>query len=155
MKQPFILPGAVVVGDVQIAEQSSIWYHAVVRGDCSKITIGKKTNIQDGAILHSDRNNPLTIGSEVTIGHGAIIHGCTISDRVLIGMGAIVMNGAVIGRNCMIGAGALVTQGTIVPEGTLWIGSPARQARTLSPEEIKHIPQSALEYLKLALLHCG
>ena len=114
MKQPiiaktaYLVPGVAVVGDVSIGEYSSIWYHAVIRGDLSQIKIGDRSNIQDGCILHSDAGMPLTIGNQVTVGHGAILHSCTIGDNSLIGMGAIVLNGAKIGKNCIVGADALV-----------------------------------------------
>ena len=129
MKQPiiaktaYLVPGVAVVGNVSIGEYSSIWYHAVSRGDLSQIKIGDRSNIQDGCILHSDAGMPLTIGNQVTVGHGAILHSCTIGDNSLIGMGAIVLNGAKIGKNCIVGAGALVTQNTIVPDNSLIFGT--------------------------------
>ena len=106
----YLAEGAIVKGDVTIGEDSGIWYHATVRGDTEKITIGSRTNIQDNAVLHVGAGHALTIGDDVTIGHSAIVHGCTVGNNTLIGMGAIILNGAVIGNNCIIGAGALVTQ---------------------------------------------
>ncbi|MBC5786675.1 MULTISPECIES: gamma carbonic anhydrase family protein [Clostridiaceae] len=153
MKQPiiaktaYLVPGVAVVGDVSIGEYSSIWYHAVIRGDLSQIKIGDRSNIQDGCILHSDAGMPLTIGNQVTVGHGAILHSCTIGDNSLIGMGAIVLNGAKIGKNCIVGAGALVTQNTIVPDNSLIFGNPAKVKRSLTPEEIQHNTANAEEYV--------
>ena len=153
MKQPiiaktaYLVPGVAVVGNVSIGEYSSIWYHAVIRGDLSQIKIGDRSNIQDGCILHSDAGMPLTIGNQVTVGHGAILHSCTIGDNSLIGMGAIVLNGAKIGKNCIVGAGALVTQNTIVPDNSLIFGNPAKVKRSLTPEEIQHNTANAEEYV--------
>ncbi|PWN00014.1 MAG: gamma carbonic anhydrase family protein [Massilioclostridium sp.] len=153
MKQPiiaktaYLVPGVAVVGDVSIGEYSSIWYHAVIRGDLSQIKIGDRSNIQDGCILHSDAGMPLTIGNQVTVGHGAILHSCTIGDNSLIGMGAIVLNGAKIGKNCIVGADALVTQNTIVPDNSLIFGNPAKVKRSLTPEEIQHNTANAEEYV--------
>ena len=153
MKQPiiaktaYLVPGVAVVGNVSIGEYSSIWYHAVIRGDLSQIKIGDRSNIQDGRILHSDAGMPLTIGNQVTVGHGAILHSCTIGDNSLIGMGAIVLNGAKIGKNCIVGAGALVTQNTIVPDNSLIFGNPAKVKRSLTPEEIQHNTANAEEYV--------
>lgn len=143
-----VFPQAVVQGDVTVGADSSVWYHAVVRGDVQSIVIGEGTNIQDGAILHVDRNFPLRIGDRVTVGHGAILHGCTVGNHVLVGMGAIVMNGAVVGDGSIVGAGALVTQGTVVPENSLVMGSPARVRREVSPEEVKHNIQNAENYIR-------
>ena len=153
MKQPiiaktaYLVPGVAVVGNVSIGEYSSIWYHAVIRGDLSQIKIGDRSNIQDGCILHSDAGMPLTIGNQVTVGHGAILHSCTIGDNSLIGMGAIVLNGAKIGKNCIVGAGALVTQNTIVPDNSLIFGNTAKVKRSLTPEEIQHNTANAEEYV--------
>lgn len=143
-----IFPGAVVQGDVTVGPDSSIWYNAVVRGDVQSIVIGEGTNIQDGAILHVDRECPLHIGDKVTVGHGAILHGCTVGNHVLIGMGAIVMNKAAIGDGSIVGAGALVTQGTVIPDGSLVMGSPARVCREVRPEEMKSIIQNAENYIR-------
>ncbi len=150
----FIAKSADVMGDVIIGENSSVWYQAVIRGtvenEGAPVQIGKRTNIQDGCVLHLDPGHPLSVGDDVTVGHKAILHGCTIGDNCLIGMGAIVMNGAVIGKNSMVGAGALVTQGTAVPEGSLVIGSPAKIKRTLRPAEIEGITKSAEHYVSEA-----
>lgn len=142
-----IARGAVVLGEVTIGRDSSIWYNAVVRGDVQSIVIGEGTNIQDNATLHVDHASPLVIGDYVTVGHGAILHGCTIEDGVLIGMGAIVLNGAVIGRGSIVAAGALVTQNTVVPEGTLVMGNPARPRREVTEEERQANLQNAENYI--------
>ncbi len=141
-----IAPGAVVYGNVVIGEKSSIWYHAVVRGDSGKISIGKYSNIQDNCTVHLDKGHEVKIGDYVTVGHGAIVHGCSIGNHCLIGMGAIVMNGAVIEDNCIIGAGALVTQNKVIPEGSMVLGNPGRIIRQLSEEEKKGITENALHY---------
>ncbi len=151
----YIAPSADVTGDVKLAEDSSIWYQAVLRADHDRISVGKGTNIQDGCVLHVDEGYPIQIGEYVTAGHGAILHGCTIGDNSLIGMGAIVLNGAVIGKNCIIGAGALVTQGTVIPDGMMALGTPAKVRRALSEEEISQNRKSALEYIACAKEHFG
>ena len=135
----FIAPGAQVVGDVSVGSDSGIWYNAVVRGDSKEIKIGKRTNVQDMAVLHVDKEYQLTVGDNVTIGHSAIVHGCSVGNNVLIGMGAIIMNGAQIGNDCIIGAGSLVTFGTVIPDGTLAYGRPAKAVRKLTPQEIRDI----------------
>lgn len=146
----YLASGAQVVGDIEIGENSSIWYNAVLRGDSNPITIGKNTNVQDNAVLHVNRNRGLTIGDDVTIGHGAIVHGCTVGSNVLIGMGAIVLDGAVIGDNCIIGAGALVTQNKIIPEGSMVYGNPAKIVRQLTQEEVMSVKESAKHYCEAA-----
>lgn len=146
--QAVIARGAVVLGDVTVKKDASIWYNAVVRGDSSKIEIGEGTNIQDLCVLHVDENDPLTIGRNVTVGHGAILHACTIEDGALIGMGAIILNGAVIGKNSMVAAGALVTSNTVIPEGALYMGNPAKFRRMLSEEEISANRKQAEDYVK-------
>jgi carbonic anhydrase/acetyltransferase-like protein (isoleucine patch superfamily) len=146
----FIAPGAQVIGDVTIGENSGIWYNAVVRGDSQAITIGKNTNVQDLAVLHVDKTFTLSVGDNVTIGHSAIVHGCTVGNNVLIGMGAIVMNGAKIGNNCIIGAGALVTENTIIPDGMLAFGRPAKIIRELSDAEKQGIIDNAMLYVEHA-----
>ena len=120
----FTAPDAVILGDVQIEEECSIWFHAVVRAEAESIRIGRGSNVQDNAVIHVDAGHPVRIGTGVTIGHGAIIHGCSIGDNTLIGMGAIILNGASIGKNCIIGAGAVV-RGKI-PDGSVVIGNPAQ-----------------------------
>ena len=142
--------GSHILGDVTIGKESSVWFNAVLRGDSNAMVIGECTNIQDNAVLHQDADYPLTIGSYVTIGHGAIVHGCTIGNNVLIGMGAIILDGAVIGDNCIIGAGALVTQGKNIPSGSMLYGNPAKVVRELTEEEKNSVAESAMHYAKLA-----
>ena len=146
----YIAEGARIVGNVTIGSESSVWYNAVIRGDEDRIVIGERTNIQDNAVLHCDKGHPLMIGNDVTIGHGAIVHGCAVGSRVIIGMGAIVMNDARIGDDCIIGAGALITQGTEIPDGWMAYGSPAKPVRPLKLME-KMTPKKAAEtYVKAA-----
>ena len=134
----FVAETAVVVGDVIIEEDASVWFGAVLRGDNEPITIGARSNVQDGSVLHTDPGFPLVIGQDCTIGHAAIVHGCTIGAGSLIGMGATVLNGAKIGKCCLVGAGALVTEGKEFPDFSMILGSPARVVKTLGPEwEIK------------------
>ena len=149
----FIAPGAVVVGDVTLGDESNIWYQSTVRGDDAAITIGSHTNIQDNAVLHVDEGIPLVIGEGCSVGHGAILHGCQIGDNTLIGMGAIVLNGAKIGNNCVIGAGALVTQNREVPDGSLVLGSPGRVTRSLTEEEIQANRKNAQVYVQNSKAH--
>lgn len=146
----YIAPGAMVLGNVTIQANSSIWFHTTVRADRGNITIGENTNIQDNCVIHMDEGFPVVIGNGVTIGHGAIVHGCKIGDNTLIGMGAIILNGAVIGKNCIVGAGALITQNTIIPDGSLVIGNPGKISRNLSESEIEHNKLNALHYVKEA-----
>ena len=147
-EQAVVADGAVVLGDVTIQKDVSIWYNAVSRGDVNSISIGEGTNIQDLAVLHVDADASLAIGKNVTIGHGAILHGCTIKDQALIGMGAIVLNGAVIGKGSMIAAGALVPQNTVVPDGALYMGNPAKFRRMLTEEELTANLKNAANYIK-------
>jgi carbonic anhydrase/acetyltransferase-like protein (isoleucine patch superfamily) len=144
------------VGEVEIGEQSSVWFQVVIRGDVNSIRIGARTNIQDHSMLHVTRPNQkggassgakLVIGDDVTVGHRVTLHGCTVGSRVLLGMGAIVMDGAEIGDDCIIGAGALVTQGTKIPAGSLAMGVPAKVVRPLKPEEIAFLKKSAANYV--------
>jgi len=143
----FIAPGAVIMGDVTVAADCSVFFGAVIRAEHDRITIGRGTNIQDNCVLHVDTGLPMTIGRDVTVGHTAILHGCTVGDNTLIGMGAIVLNGAVIGKNCIIGAGALVPQNAVIPDGTLAFGSPARVRRELTEEEMASNARAASSYI--------
>lgn len=147
-EQAVVARGAVVLGDVTIGKDSSIWYNAVVRGDMQSVFIGEGSNVQDNAVLHVDADSPLKIGDQVTVGHGAILHGCMVEDGVLIGMGAIVMNKAVIGRNSIVAAGALVTQHTEIPEGSLVMGNPAKIRRSVTEEEIQASLRNAENYIR-------
>lgn len=149
-KTAHVAPGAAMVGDVTLGEQSSVWYNAVLRADNDVIVIGERSNIQDGCVLHVDAGCPIRIGDGVTVGHGAILHGCSVGDNTLIGMGAILLNGAKIGANCIIGAGALVTQGMEVPDGSLAMGMPAQVRRPVMMEEIQGNFRSAEEYCRHA-----
>ena len=149
-KTVFEASGSVIEGDVTIGANCGVWYNAVIRGDEDGIEIGANTNIQDNATVHVDPGFPVHIGNGVTVGHNAIVHGCTIGDNTIIGMGAIVLNGAKIGSNCIIGAGALVTEGKEVPDGTVWFGSPAKQAREMTAEDIAANKHNAKIYVGLA-----
>ncbi len=142
----WVAPGAHVVGNVRLHSGASVWFNAVIRGDNELIEIGENSNVQDGAILHTDPGMPLTVGAGCTIGHQAILHGCTIGDNCLIGMGATVLNGAVIGAHSLVGANALVTEGKVFPEGFLIVGSPAKAVRELNAGAIQGLRGSALRY---------
>jgi carbonic anhydrase/acetyltransferase-like protein (isoleucine patch superfamily) len=152
----YVDPAAVVVGDVELGEDASLWPCTVARGDVNHIRIGARTNVQDGAVLHVTHDGPyspggfpLLIGADVTIGHGAILHACTIEDACLIGMHATVLDGAHVHRHAMIGAGALVTPGKVVGEGELWLGNPARCVRKLDARQIEQLYYSAQHYVRL------
>lgn len=147
----FIAENAILIGDVTIGEDSSVWYNCVLRGDVNDIRIGSRTNIQDGTIIHvSSTGQGTYIGDEVTVGHMALLHACTIGNRAFIGMKACVMDDAVIEDEAMVAAGALVTPGKKVPRHQLWGGAPARFMRSLTPEEIKFLKHSADRYSALA-----
>ncbi|HAR42455.1 MAG TPA: gamma carbonic anhydrase family protein [Bdellovibrionales bacterium] len=144
----FVAPSSDIIGEVEIGAHSSVWFQCVLRGDVNWIRIGSRTNIQDQTVLHVTRKtSPLVIGDEVTVGHRATIHGCTLGNRILVGMGAIILDEAQIGDDCIIGAGALVTKGMTVPPGSLVIGAPARVARELKPEEREFLKKSADNYV--------
>ncbi len=144
----WIAPDAHVIGKVVLGEDVGIWFGAVLRGDNEPITVGARTNIQEGAMLHVDPGYPVSIGEGCTIGHHAIVHGCTIGDHSLVGMGATVLNGAKIGRNCLIGANALVTEGKEFPDNSLIVGSPARAIRQLDDKAIEGLKKSADSYVR-------
>ncbi|MDD1676873.1 MAG: gamma carbonic anhydrase family protein [Methanomicrobiales archaeon] len=146
----FIAPNATVLGDVTLGDGVSVWFGAVVRGDKDSITIGDNSNVQDNAVVHNSSGRPVRIGSFVSIGHSAILHGCTIRDRVLVGMGSIIMNGAVIGEDCLIGAGAVVTEGSDIPAGSVVLGIPGKITRQTSDAQREEILHNAREYRKLA-----
>ncbi len=148
----FIEDTAVIVGDVVIEADSSVWFHSVVRGDVNYIRIGRRTNVQDLSLLHVTHDAyPLIIGDDVTVGHHVVLHGCTIQNRVLVGMGAVLMDGVVVGNDCLIGAGALVTEHTKIPPGSLVVGSPARVKRPLRDTELAWLKESAQNYVRYAL----
>lgn len=151
-----IVPTATIIGDVTIGVESSVWFQVVVRGDVNYIRIGARTNIQDGTVIHvTNQTHPTLIGDEVTVGHNVTLHGCTIGDRCLVGIGAIVLDGAEIGSDCMIGAGSLVTPGTEIPPGCLVLGSPAKVKRRLSTDEIASLKQSADNYIGYKKSYAG
>ena len=144
----WVADSAKVIGRVELGEDCSIWFGAVLRGDQPEpIRIGRGSNIQDASVLHSDAGVPLTIGENVTVGHQVVLHGCTIGDGSLIGIGAVVLNGAKIGKHCLVGAGALVTEGKEFPDGSLIVGSPAVVKRALSAEQIAGLQRSAEHYI--------
>ena len=143
----WLAPDAVLIGKVKLQPNASVWFGAVLRGDNELITVGENSNVQDGAVLHTDPGILLTIGKNCTIGHKAILHGCTIGDNSLIGMGATLLNRAQIGKNCLIGANALVTEGKEFPDGSMIIGSPAKVVRELSPEQQQGLRRSADHYV--------
>jgi gamma-carbonic anhydrase len=154
----FVADTAVVVGDVWLGDGASVWFGAVVRGDCYPIRIGARTNVQDNAVIHVTGGEAKTsIGDDVTIGHGAIVHGCTVGDRCLVGMGSIVLDGALIGSDSLVAAGALVTPGTIVAARSVVMGRPARVARTATDEDLVRIHRGAGHYLGYArdFMHTG
>ena len=153
MKNVFIAPGAVVLGDVHLEENVGIWFHATVRGDREPIRVGRGSNIQDNCVVHVDAGFPVTIGENVTVGHGAIIHGCTIGDNSLIGMGAILMNGCRIGKNCIVAAGALVTGGTEIPDNSLVMGNPGKVKRTVTLQEVENNLKNAQHYVEEASVY--
>lgn len=146
----FLAPGAIVIGDVVVGAQSSIWFGSVIRADIHRIIIGTQSNIQDGSILHVSDAFPCILGDRVTVGHRAVIHACTVEDEVLVGMGAIILDGAVIGARSTIAAGALVTKNTRIPPGSLVMGSPARVIRPLSEEEQQANARLALKYVEVS-----
>ncbi|NBV85227.1 MAG: gamma carbonic anhydrase family protein [Verrucomicrobia bacterium] len=146
----YIAPGAVLVGAVTLGENSSVWFQSALRADLNSITVGARSNIQDGAIVHVADAHGTVIGQRVTVGHGAVIHACTIDDEVLVGMNAVVLDGAHIGARSIIGANALVTSGTHIPEGSLFLGSPGKVVRALSPEEQAGLASWAERYVVLA-----
>lgn len=139
-----------VMGNVELAQDASVWFGAVIRGDTEVIRIGQRSNIQDGSVLHADIGKPLTVGNDVTVGHKVMLHGCTIGDGSLIGIGAIVLNGAKIGKGCLVGAGSLVTEGKEFPDGSMIVGSPAKAVRTLTPEQQQGLLMSAAHYVENA-----
>jgi len=140
---------AQVIGDVEVGPDSSLWMNVVVRGDVNTIRIGARTNVQDGTVVHVMHDtHPTHIGDDVTIGHGAVVHGCTIQDRVLIGMGAILLNGVVVGEDSIVAAGTLVPEATVLPPRSLVMGAPARVRRPLTDAEVAFVSQSAMNYVK-------
>lgn len=146
----WVADSAQVIGRVTLAENCSIWFKAILRGDTETLTIGRGTNIQDGSVLHADHGLPLVLGEGVTVGHHVMLHGCSVGDHSLIGIGAVVLNGARIGRHCLVGAGALVTEGKAFADGSMIIGSPAKAVRELTPAQIEGLKASARHYMSNA-----
>ncbi len=146
----FIAPGAVVVGDVTLAEDSSVWFNAVIRGDVEAIRIGRRTNVQDGAILHADEGLPCTLGDDVTVGHAAVVHGATVGDRVIVGIKSVVLNGVRIGEDSVIAAGAVIPEGTDIPPGSLVMGVPAKVRGQITEEHRQRIRHAAAHYVQNA-----
>jgi len=146
----FIAPDSVVIGDVVLGSDTSIWFNAVVRADLTPIRVGNKSNIQDNATVHVDHNCPVVIGEGVTIGHNAVVHGATIEDHVIVGMNATVLNGAVVGAGSIVAAGALVKEGAIIPERSLVVGIPGKVVKTFSEEETEYQRGNALVYVEAA-----
>lgn len=147
-KPSYIAPNASIIGDVELHDNSSVWFNAVIRADNDKIVIGENSNVQDGAVLHVDPGVPLNIGKGVTIGHKVMLHGCTIGDNTLIGINAVVLNGAKIGKNCLIGANALIPERMEIPDGSMVIGSPGKVKRALTEDEIKMLEVGASIYVQ-------
>ena len=146
----FVAPSADIIGDVEIGENSSIWFQVVLRGDVAPIRVGASTNIQDGTVVHGFPNLPVTIGNWVTVGHRAVLHACTVEDHCLIGIGAIVLNNAHIGEGSIVAAGALVVENTVVPPRTLYLGVPARLKRQLTESDRNFIDLHASHYVQYA-----
>lgn len=146
----WIAPGAQVIGNVTLADGASVWFNAVLRADNEPMHIGRGSNVQDGAILHSDPGFPLTLGDHVTVGHQAVLHGCTVGEGSLIGIGAVVLNGVRIGKNCLVAAGAVVPEGKTFPDGCPIVGAPAVLKRELSPAQMGDLEASALHYMRNA-----
>ena len=143
----WVADGAVIIGDVEIGPESSVWFGAVLRGDVNHIRVGARTNLQDYSVLHvTSGTHPTVVGDDVTLGHRATLHGCTVKDRCLVGIGATVMDGAVVGEDAMVAAGSLVPPGMVVPPGMLALGSPAKVKRQLTREEVEYFRRSAANY---------
>lgn len=146
----FIAPGAVVVGQVTLEENTSVWFHAALRGDVERITIAADSNVQEGCIFHADPGYPVSIGRGVTVGHGAVVHGAAVGDNCIIGIRAVLLNGCVVGENSIVGAGALLTEGKVYPANALILGMPAKVVRELTKEEIEANRGSAARYVERA-----
>ncbi len=146
----FVADNASIIGSVRLRDKASVWFNCVLRGDNDWLIVGERSNIQDGAILHTDPGIELVVGNNVTIGHKVMLHGCTVGDNSLVGIGSTVLNGACIGNNCIVGAGALITENKVFPDGSLILGAPARVVRELDDEEIAGIRRSADIYVENA-----
>ena len=143
----WVADSAEVIGNVELADDTTVWFGAVLRGDCELLRIGRGSNVQDGSVIHADPGFPMTLGENVSIGHQVMLHGCTIGDGSLIGIQSVILNGAKIGRNCLVGARSLITEGKEFPDGSLILGSPAKVVRQLSAEQIAGLQQSAAHYV--------
>lgn len=146
----FVAGNATVIGDITVGNHVGIWFGAVIRADKDRIVIGDRSNIQDNCVVHTSKGFPVTIGNDVSIGHGAILHGCTINDKVLIGMGAIILNGAKIGNGSIIGAGTVVTEGKEIPPNSVVVGVPGKVVKQTDPDQQQHILNNAASYVELA-----
>lgn len=146
--QSWIAPNAVVIGQVQMAKNSSVWWNCTIRGDTDMITIGENSNVQDNSVIHTNRGIKVVIGKNVTIGHMVMLHGCVIGDNSLIGIGAVVLNNAVIGKNSLVGAHSLIPEGKVFPERSLIMGAPGKVVRQLTDEEVANLPGSADRYVE-------
>lgn len=149
----WVAPQATLIGRVELGERTSVWFGAVIRADNEPVTIGQASNVQEGAVLHTDPGFPLDIAANVTIGHQAMLHGCTVGEGTLVGIQAVILNGAVIGKNCLVAAGAIVTEGKRFPDRSLILGAPAKVARELSDEEVARLNESAADYAHRAELY--
>ena len=143
----WVADSAQVIGNVELADDASVWFGVIMRGDNEPMRVGRVSNIQDGSMVHSDPGFPMTLGENVTIGHQVMLHGCTVGDGSLIGIKSVVMNGAKIGRNCLVGAGSLVTEGKEFPDGSMIMGAPAKVVRELTPEQIAGLQRAAAHYV--------
>jgi len=143
----WIAPNATVIGDVRLAENVSIWWNAVLRGDNDPIIIGANTNIQDGSILHTDDGMPLTLGRDITVGHLVMLHGCTVGDGSLVGIKSVILNGAVIGKHCLIGANTLIPEGKVIPDRSVVMGSPGKVVRELTDEQLTRFAGNVTHYI--------
>ena len=149
----WVAPGAFVIGDVHLGEESSVWYGAVLRGDTEPIRVGARTNVQDGCILHADPGFPAVVGQGCVVGHNAVVHGCQIGDNCLVGMGATILNGAKIGHHSIVAAGAVVPEGREFPPHSLIVGVPAKRAGEVTDEKAADIERGASEYVERAAAH--
>ena len=146
----YVAPSAIVIGDVKLLPESSLWFGTVLRGDIETITVGRGTNVQDGTVMHTDPDNPCTLGDYVTVGHMAMLHGCTVGDGSLIGIGATMLNGSKVGRNCIVGAHTLITEGKVFPDGVLIMGTPGKVVRELSEDDFTRMRANADRYITRA-----
>ena len=146
----WVADSAQVIGNVELAEDASVWFGCILRGDGERLSIGRGSNVQDGSVIHADPGFPVTLGQNVSIGHQVMLHGCTVGDGSLIGIQSVLLNGAKIGKNCLVGAGSLVTEGKEFPDGSMIMGSPAKVVRQLTPEQIEGLQRVAKHYVENA-----